>query len=64
LDEVFDTEDAVDPERHKNGQCGGDVVVEDFLYLKHRAFNPRISENEIEGDEDEDCGDNGYDFRT
>ena len=64
LDEVFDTEDAVDTERHKNRQRSRDVVVEDFLDLKHRAFNPSIPENEIERDEDEECGDNGYNFHV
>ena len=59
---VLDTEDAVDTERYKYSQCGRDMVVEDFLDLKHRAFDSGIPENEVERDENEECGDAGYDF--
>ena len=64
LDEVFDTKYAVNTESYKNGECGGDVIVEDLLDFEHRAFNPRVSEDKVEREKNEDCGDSPYNFST
>jgi hypothetical protein len=48
LDEVLDAKYAVNTEGYKNGECGRDVIVEDFLDFEHCAFNARVSKDEIE----------------
>ena len=48
LDEVFDTKYAVNTEGYKNGECGRDVIVEDFLDFEHCAFNACVSEDQVE----------------